>query len=325
MSSDKFRAIVDSDGNVMWFIRKILHSSCPIDVSQFPFDRQKCEIKFGSWTHDGRALDLQLFDKDGIDLDQHREHAEWKLKSITSERRTTKYKCCPAPYVELIYTVEFQRKALYYIMTIVVPSMLLSFLACISFLFPADSGERVSLVISVLLGLVVFMLIVNDRTPVTSDSVPMMTELFNSIGANAVLALLATAFILQLNHVSSGVPVPPYLARIRDCIAVALCMKKTPLAKRVELNFEEILLSESSTQYINLRDFVEQSPAGRKPSTERRILIELQKLSSHLQEENIAKEMKEEWHYTMRVFDRLFFITFLIIFCVFAAYVFSFL
>jgi hypothetical protein len=220
--------------------------------------------------------------------------------------------------------MEFQRKALYYIMTIIVPSMLLSLLACVSFLFPADSGERVSLVISVLLGLVVFMLIVNDRTPVTSDAVPMVTEFFNSIAATTVLALLATAFILRLNHVSSGVPVPRCLARIRDCIAVALCMKKASVPKRVKLNFEEILLSESSTQYINLRDFTGQIPAGRKPLTEQKILVELQKISAHLEEESVASEMKEDWHYTMEVFDRLFFVLFFIIFCVFAAYVFSF-
>jgi hypothetical protein len=323
ISNDKFRILMNSDGNAIWFITKILHSACPIDVSKFPFDTQKCKIKLGSWTYDGRALDLKL-DNNGIDLAQHKENSEWKLKSVTSKRRSVKYECCPTPFIDIAYSLEFQRKALYYIMTIIVPSMLLSLLACVSFLFPADSGERVSLVISVLLGLVVFMLIVNDRTPVTSDAVPMVTELFNSIAATTVLALLATAFILRLNHVSSGVPVPRCLARIRDCIAVALCMKKASLPKRVKLNFEEILLSESSTQYINLRDFTGQIPAGRKPLTEQKILVELQKISAHLEEESVASEMKEDWHYTMEVFDRLFFVLFFIIFCVFAAYVFSF-
>ena len=316
---------MDSDGNAVWSMRQILHSSCAINVDDFPFDTQKCELKFSSWTYDERMFDLQLYDEDGIDLDGYKENSEWKLKTINTKREAVKYKCCPAPYVDITYTVEFQRKHLYYVMTIVLPSMLLSFLACVSFLFPADSGERVSLVISVLLGLVVFMLIVNDRTPVSSDSVPMITGLFNSIGATAVLALMATAFTLNLNHASPGTAVPPYLAMIRDCIAVPFCMKKVPLPKRVDLNFEDILLSESSTQYINVRDLVGQTPGARKPLTEQKILLELQKLSRHLEEENIAKEMKEDWHYTMRVFDKLFFMIFFIIFWGFAGYVFSFL
>ena len=315
---------MDSDGNVSWPLTKILHSSCPIDVSDFPFDTQKCTIRFYSWTHDASAVDLQLQYGDGIDLKSYRESSEWKLKSITSEKRLRNYPCCPAPFADVTYRLEFERKTLYYIMTIISPSMLLSLLACISFLFPADSGERVSLVISVLLGLVVFMLIVNDRTPVTSDAVPMLTSFFNSIGVSTILALIATAFILRLNHVSSGIPVPRYLARIRDCIAVALCMKKPTLAKREELNFDQILLTETSTQYINMRDFAGQTPAARKSLNEQRILMELQKMSKHLEEENIANELKGDWHFTMDVFDRLFFLIFFVIFLFFASYVFSF-
>lgn len=324
ISSDTFRISLDSDGSVVWPLTKILYSSCPIDVSDFPFDTQKCEIRFLSWTHDASSVDLQLRGGIGIQLKDYRENSEWKLKSITSQRRSRIYKCCPVPFADVTYTLEFERKTLYYTMTIISPSMLLSLLVCISFLFPADSGERVSLVISVLLGLVVFMLIVNDRTPVTSDVVPMLTRFFNSIGASTILALVATAFILHLNHVSSGVPVPRYLARIRDCIAVALCMKKPPFAKRVELNFDQILLTETSTQYINMRDFAGQTPAARKSFTEHKILMELQKMSKHLEEENIVNELKGDWHYTMDVFDRLFFLIFFVIFLTLASYVFSF-
>ena len=28
-------------------------SSCPIDITWFPFDDQNCEMKFGSWTYNG--------------------------------------------------------------------------------------------------------------------------------------------------------------------------------------------------------------------------------------------------------------------------------
>ena len=151
----------------------------------------------------------------------------------------------PAPYIDVTYTFEFRRKLLHYIMTIIFPSVLLSLLSCISFLFPAGSGERVSVVISVLLGLVVFMLIVNERTPVTSNATSMLTQFFNSIGASTVLALTATAFIVRLNHSSTSVPVPGYLACIRDCIAGALCMRRESTRQQVNVNFEDVLLTES--------------------------------------------------------------------------------
>ena len=46
---------------------------------------------------------------------------------------------------------------------------------------------------------------------------------------------------------------------------------------------------------------------------EERVLGELQKLTENLQDEKVASEIKEEWHYTMRVFDRLFFVIFFLI------------
>ena len=322
--SDKFRIIVDSEGNATWFITRVLYSSCPIDVSNFPFDTQKCEIKFLSWTHDARAVDLVLHDKDGIKLHGHKEHSEWKLKSIISRRNMINVECCLAPYVDIVYTLEFQRKALYYTMTVISPSMLLSLIVCLSFLFPANSGERVSLVISVFLGLFVFMLIVNEHTPVTSDSVPMLTEFFNYIAVSTLLALCATAFILHLNHGSTCVPVPWYLQRIRDCVAVPVCIKKTQPVKGMGQDIQEMPLTEASTQCISHPDFLSQAAVVRRSSVEQKILNELQKLSKHLEEENIASDMREDWNYTMKVFDRLFFVIFFILFLFFSSYVFSF-
>ncbi|XP_028411347.1 neuronal acetylcholine receptor subunit alpha-10-like [Dendronephthya gigantea] len=320
---EKFRVIVFSDGAVIWYQTPILHSACAIEIARFPFDSQECEMKLASWSYDAKYLDFQLAGGDGVESSQHRDNAQWELESIRSKRSLMKPPCCEINFIEVLYTMKFKRKALYYIMNVILPSMLLSLLASISFLFPAGSGERVSLVISVLLGLVVFMLIVNERTPVTSDSVPLITNFFNCIGASTVLALLATAFILHLNHISSGIPVPRYLVRIRDCIAVALCMKQPPPTKRVQLDLDEILLRESSTQYLNFRDLTGQSPMTRKPFTEQKMLIEIQKLTKHLEEEKNASEMMEDWHYTMNVFDRLFFIIFFLISCCFTAYVFS--
>ena len=50
-----------------------------------------------------------------------------------------------------------------------------------------------------------------------------------------------------------------------------------------------------------------------KQVMEEKVVRELQKLTEHLQDEKVAIKMKEEWHYTMRVFDRLFFVIFFLI------------
>lgn len=54
----------------------ILKSTCYIDVRWFPFDVQKCDLKFGSWTHNGWLLDLQMMD---VDVSTYIPNGEWDL------------------------------------------------------------------------------------------------------------------------------------------------------------------------------------------------------------------------------------------------------
>ena len=242
-----YEAEVHNDGNVTMGCPIILKSVCPIEIGSFPFDTQKCTLKIGSWRYSGLDIDLRLHESTkGINLKNLEANSVWELKSVTTVRNLVKYTCCPEPYYDLTYTFEFRRKPLYYVMTIIYPSILLSLLFSISFLFPADSGERVSLVTSVLLGLVVFMIIVNEHTPVSSEDSTILTIFFNSISSSTVLALIATAFILHLNHASASKSVPRYLAYMRDYIAGALFVERPKsLREPFEKDFEGILMNES--------------------------------------------------------------------------------
>lgn len=54
----------------------IFMSTCNVDVRWFPFDIQRCELKFGSWTYDGWLLDLQMND---ADISGYMPNGEWDL------------------------------------------------------------------------------------------------------------------------------------------------------------------------------------------------------------------------------------------------------
>ena len=62
----------------------------------------------------------------------------------------------------------------------------------------------------------------------------------------------------------------------------------------------------------------------RKQETEDKILTELQKITAHLEEENSANKIDDDWQYTMRVFDRFFFMIFFLIFIMFVGFISSF-
>uniref|UniRef100_A0ACB8ESJ2 Neuronal acetylcholine receptor subunit beta-3 n=1 Tax=Sphaerodactylus townsendi TaxID=933632 RepID=A0ACB8ESJ2_9SAUR len=72
------KAIVKYNGIVVWTPPASYKSSCTMDVTFFPFDRQNCSMKFGSWTYDGRMVDLILVDEN-VDRTDFFDNGEWDI------------------------------------------------------------------------------------------------------------------------------------------------------------------------------------------------------------------------------------------------------
>lgn len=47
------KVVVSADGNCLYIPPGIFKSTCKIDITWFPFDEQRCKMKFGSWTYSG--------------------------------------------------------------------------------------------------------------------------------------------------------------------------------------------------------------------------------------------------------------------------------
>ena len=67
-----------------------------------------------------------------------------------------------------------QRKYTFYFMYILLPCIMLSFVLLMIFLLPAESGEKVSLGVSILVSFSLFLIIVAEQVPDTSDAIPVM-------------------------------------------------------------------------------------------------------------------------------------------------------
>uniref|UniRef100_A0A673LJZ0 Si:ch73-380n15.2 n=1 Tax=Sinocyclocheilus rhinocerous TaxID=307959 RepID=A0A673LJZ0_9TELE len=182
---------------IILFAWSILKSTCYIDVRWFPFDIQKCDLKFGSWTHNGWLLDLQM---QAVDISTYIPNGEWDLVGVPGKRNELYYECCKEPYPDVTFTVTMRRRTLYYGLNLLIPCVLISGLALLVFLLPADSGEKISLGITVLLSLTVFMLLVAEIMPATSDSVPLIAQYFASTMMIVGLSVVVTVLILQFHH-----------------------------------------------------------------------------------------------------------------------------
>lgn len=120
----------------------MLRTKCKINVEYFPFDSQNCILKFGSWTYDGYRLDVQN-ESDSIDLGMYIDSAEWYLASAPAKRNVLKYFCCPEPYPDITFTVNIQRRSLFYLTNLILPLVVISVLITFVFTLPPESGKFV--------------------------------------------------------------------------------------------------------------------------------------------------------------------------------------
>lgn len=64
---------------------------------------------------------------------------------VPGKRNELYYECCKEPYPDVTYTITMRRRTLYYGLNLLIPCVLISGLALLVFLLPADSGEKISL------------------------------------------------------------------------------------------------------------------------------------------------------------------------------------
>ena len=75
------------------------------------------------------------------------------------------------------YFIYLHRLPAYYLLNIIVPTMVLAFLSAFTFYVPVDSGEKLSLCITILLSFSVFLLNLSDNTPNISENLPFLGKI----------------------------------------------------------------------------------------------------------------------------------------------------
>ena len=80
--------------------------------------------------------------------------------------------------VELQFWIRLHRRSIFYVMNIIIPIMVLANLSSLTFMVPTDSGEQLSLGVSILLAFFVFMLILSENTPQTSENPPILCKIW---------------------------------------------------------------------------------------------------------------------------------------------------
>ncbi|XP_069798576.1 neuronal acetylcholine receptor subunit beta-2-like [Narcine bancroftii] len=277
-------AVVSHDGSVFWLPPAIYKSSCKIEVKHFPFDQQNCTLRFRSWTYDRTEIDLQLR-SDRASLDDFTPSGEWDIVALPGHRSEER------AYVDITYHFVVRRKPLFYTMNLIIPCVLITSLAILVFYLPSDCGEKITLCISVLLALTVFLLLVSKIVPPTSLEVPLIGKYLMFTMVLVTFSIVASVCVLNIHHRSPTThTMAPWVRQLFLAkLPALLLMERQPRSSKV---------AEQHTRGSPQRDGAQET---------------LDFIASHVRSEEEERRVIEDWKYVAMVIDRLFLWVFVVV------------
>ncbi|XP_043238861.1 neuronal acetylcholine receptor subunit alpha-7-like isoform X1 [Amphibalanus amphitrite] len=342
-ADDKFdgtyptNVVVQHNGSCLYVPPGIFKSTCKIDITWFPFDEQKCTMKFGSWTYDGWQLDLVMSGEEG-DTSSFIPNGEWDLLGLPGKRNVIVYECCPTPYVDITFTIQIRRRTLYYFSTLIIPCVLISSMALLGFTLPPDSGEKLTLGVTILLSLTVFLNLVAAMMPNTSDAVPLIGTYFNCIMFMVASSVVLTVVVLNYHHRTADTHRMPqwistlFLNWLPWFLRMSRPGRKITL-KTIMMNnkMKELELKERSSKSLlaNVLDMdddfrgglapsgyaggLEYTPASGCVGTHRELqalLRELRFITARIRKDDEIRDIISDWKFAAMVVDRFCLIVF---------------
>lgn len=153
------------------------------------------------------------------------------------KRNVVYYSCCPdEPYPDITYMIILRRRPLFYVFNLILPCVLISGLALLSFYMPSDSGEKVTLGITTLLSMTVFLMVIGESMPPTSEKLPLIGLYYGVTISLVSFATGLSVVTLNIHHRGMrGRELPPLMRRIIFGYLAKLLLLKLDMPKRAYL------------------------------------------------------------------------------------------
>lgn len=218
-SDSFFRATIFSNGNVVYSPGDVLDVKCATDVASFPFDTQNCELEFHVQHVWGSGNESYIFTtvSDAILMDYYTENSNWEIIYTCSYT-----KLHSAGFYSYQVKISLQRKPRYHAVMIILPTMLLCFLNPVVFLLPVESGERISLAMTILLSYAIFLTLVAESIPASSNPMCFLLIIMILI---TMISGLTVIFVIISNRYYYKKSYEP--GKIASCLAHIIVRGKT--------------------------------------------------------------------------------------------------
>ena len=190
MITDTVDVYFGNDGSAFAPTGFSFNSLCTPNTRKFPFDIHECDLTF---TTRKKKSTMDIF-SNGVVNSEFTDNPKWQILSVRFQNNTEEY----SQSVQL--EIVIRRRPMFLMVTLVFPIMLLSFVNLFVFLLPAESGERVSFSITVLLSFTVYITMVSDKMPHSSINIPLLCIYLLSTLVYSCFVTLATIYSMRVHY-----------------------------------------------------------------------------------------------------------------------------
>ncbi|XP_060563388.1 neuronal acetylcholine receptor subunit beta-3-like [Ruditapes philippinarum] len=202
MGSVNNHVIFFPSGFALFYPGAVLKSSCGFNMKFWPFDKQICDVGFFPLDYTTDQLLFTIID--GVKTKSFTPNAEWVLED------TSYYTINTVGFSMAIFRFKLKRQSLFYVLTIILPINGIAGLTCLVFLLPSESGERVSYAITIMLSLAVFLTVVSDEMPKSSEPISLMCCYILAGICVSVIGTVLAILNLAVYHRKENVPKKPW-------------------------------------------------------------------------------------------------------------------
>ncbi|XP_010715110.1 acetylcholine receptor subunit gamma isoform X3 [Meleagris gallopavo] len=317
-----------------------------------PPPRPLCPAR--SQTYSANEINLLLTVEEGqtiewifIDPEAFTENGEWAIKHRPARKIINSGRFTPddIQYQQVVFYLIIQRKPLFYIINIIVPCVLISSMAVLVYFLPAKAGgQKCTVSINVLLAQTVFLFLIAQKVPETSQAVPLIGKYLTFLMVVTVVIVVNAVIVLNVSlrtpnthsmsqrvrqvwlhllprylgmHMPEEAPGPPPATRRRSSLGLMVKADEYMLWKaRTELLFEKqkerdglmkTVLEKIGRGLDNncAQDFCQ---SLEEASPEIRACVEAcNHIANATREQNDFSSENEEWILVGRVIDRVCF------------------
>ena len=151
-----FRLFAFPSGKVVWEPFLQLVTSCDMDLTYFPFDKQSCYIRFSNWVY-GRYLNMTIDEK--VYMNYYTPNPMWNIISAACKQHVN----VQQDYMDVQFVL--RREPRYFVINIILPTFSLSILSAFVFLIQVEAEEKLSVSVTILMSYYVILLLLADNVP----------------------------------------------------------------------------------------------------------------------------------------------------------------